>query len=231
MPRPAHHLAASLSCLLVACPGDGKTDTQDPTGETSHSTGAASSTTAATGDTSDTGVDASTAVVTAADTGSATTTTATTTAATTGDLPDGACRSDADCAAQDEQCFAPGEANCGDCQGPSEPCVLDRDCADGTVCAPFVASCPCDPTARGCVPKCDGDCGPAATCDPDSGQCVPLTCSQDDLACPPHFHCAPGSGADDCERDTCAADDECDGGFCVESRCHDGLGHCSPLAP
>lgn len=155
--------------------------------------------------------------------------------ASTGGPPDGACRGDADCDDGDfELCFAPDETNCGACQVPDAPCADQSECDIGLLCVPFIAPCACDPFAMQCVPlvmcESDGDCQDTEVC--DQGACTAKTCDQHMSGCPEFFDCVPDSEpADHCVRHPCAADDECSGGFCVEGRCFEGLGMCSPPAP
>jgi len=234
---------------LSACGGKGD-DTSDSgssggPGSSSTSASSSSSATDATGSTSATGSGGASEGTSGATTGAASSTSlttdatdATTTAttdATTGGPPDGACRKQEDCDPNGgEICFAPDESNCGACQLPDMPCMVDDDCGPEAVCAPFEAQCACNPGENNCVPvtpcTMDAQCAPEERC--DGNICVLKTCSQDGLACPPFFDCVPGTGGDECQRIPCATDGDCgDGGFCVKGRCFDGLGMCQLPAP
>lgn len=150
-----------------------------------------------------------------------------------GALPDGECRSDADCdATRFEQCFNADEPNCGACQIDEMQCLTDRDCGEG-VCDQVPIACGCTgPINHVCVAKCTGpaDCGEGEVCDLDTGHCAPVSCTEGGT-CPPLFECVPDSGGDDCVRRSCDADAQCDGGACVEGKCFEGYGLCMPPAP
>jgi hypothetical protein len=243
--------ALLLSLAIAACgPGGGGSDTQDgsssggsssgTTAEPATSTGPTTSgaTGEATGDTTagETGTAADT---TSADTGTSSETGATTGATTgdttgdTGGLPDGACRSNADCDPRmGESCYAPDELNCGACQIPDKPCVEGDGCAGDEACVPFDAPCACNPGETHCIPQCSKDsCGDTAVCNAETGICEPLTCAKDGIVCPPLFDCVPDAEGDGCVRRTCTVDDDCDGAPCVEGECHDTFGACMPPAP
>lgn len=246
-------LFLSTALALSACGGKGD-DTSDSgssggPGSSSTSATSSSSATDATGSTSATGSGGASEGTSGATTGAASstsltteatdaTTTATTVAtsdATTGGPPDGACRKQEDCDPNGgEICFAPDESNCGACQLPDTPCMVDDDCGPEAVCAPFEAQCACNPGENNCVPvtpcTMDAQCAPEERC--DGKICVLKTCSQDGLACPPFFDCVQGTGGDECQRIPCATDGDCgDGGFCVKGRCFDVLGMCQLPAP
>ena len=214
--------------LLIAC-GDGKGTTNSTDGASTSSTSSTSHGSSSSSDSHSSSGDGT--VTTAPTTSSASTTdgvTTTTVADTgevstgeTGDLPEGACRDSADCTGRFESCFAPGKQNCGDCQGPDNPCFDNDGCEDGLVCLPFEAPCACEP----------GGCGPDADCNVLSGACEPFNCSDDNILCPPHFDCVPGSGGDDCVRHPCSEDADCGGTPCVEGGCHEQFGVCMPPAP
>lgn len=161
---------------------------------------------------------------------------ATSTGASTGGLPDGVCRSDADCEAGSfEFCFAPDEVNCGECQAPDQPCDPQTMCDPGFVCVPFLAPCACEPGVMQCaaVVTCgvDADCADDTLfCDPQQ-TCAVKTCDGQGLVCPPLFECVADAPGDHCVRRPCEGDDACDGGVCVEGRCFAEFGHCEPPAP
>jgi len=228
--------------VLVACGGDGKTsDSADTTGASEASTGDTTASGTSTGDaeasaSGETGGEPTTSSTTSSSSTSLTTEDASSSGdASTGGPPDGACRSDADCDDGDfEFCFAPDEANCGACQIPDAPCVDQSECDIGLLCVPFVAACACDPSAMHCVSivPCgsDSDCEDTDFC--DEGTCAARTCDGQMFDCPAFFDCVPDAETDDhCVRHPCVSDDECSGGFCVEGRCFDSLGECSPPAP
>lgn len=239
-------LLFSTTLSLAACGGKGE-DTSDSGSSGSSSTSTGSSSTAGTSGSTDatgsggmsegtTGVTTGATSTTSLTTGSTTDgTTVATTVATTDGPPDGSCREQADCDLNGgEICFAPDEANCGACQVPDLPCMVDDDCGADAVCVPFEAPCACNPGENNCVPlkscKADRDCAPEERC--DAGTCVIKTCSQDGLPCPPFFDCVQGSGGNECQRIFCVSDEDCEGGgFCVKSRCFEVLGMCELPAP
>jgi hypothetical protein len=234
--------------LVLACgPDKGDGDGSSSTGETqTASTGASEPTGSTTDPTSPTsvtgtgeattgeGTTASSISISTSETDATGTTAGTGDTGTTDELPPGACRSDADCFAENfEICFAPDEFNCGACQVPETPCMPDDTCAPGLVCVPFMAPCACDPGEGACVPVCDADsCGREASCNAMTGACEPLKCSGDGPACPPLFACVPvRGGEDECQRQACETDEDCGGQPCVEGLCHEGFGVCQPPAP
>ena len=147
---------------------------------------------------------------------------------TGGGLPDGACRSDADCDQNNfESCFTGDDANCGPCQADAMECLQDRDCGEG-VCELIPIQCGCDgPVSHVCVPKCtgDADCVDDKVCDLDSGRCEFVSCTAG-AVCPPQFDCVPDAGGDDCVRHPCESDAECTDGVCVEGGCFVDYGVC-----
>ena len=52
-----------------------------------------------------------------------------------------------------------------------------------------------------------------------------LLTDADNYFCAPTMRCVD----DQCQRRTCATDDDCPVGFCVESACYEGYGTCEPL--
>lgn len=196
-----------LSLLLALCgpgcgPGDG-TSTTGGTGSTAEVTGTGTGSTAAT-------------------TGAPTTGTG-----TTGVLPDGQCRTQADC--EDfEQCEPAGAVQCGGATG----CTLDgSECSDDAACGGTPESpqiCVPDPCCglSLCQPGCrvDGDCGLAQRCGPDA-RCAPASCDPQ-TPCPADFSCVEAR----CEPSACSGDGECDG-YCVYGRCSAAPGNCVAPAP
>lgn len=215
-------LRRALATLLCLAACNDKDDTTAAT-TTGDSTGAASTSSAS----------ASATATTSGTTTSGATTTTTTTGATsgvtTGDLPPGTCHNDADCGDPLLLCFHPGEANCGPCQADPMECTEDAQCTPD-VCETFALICACSgDVGHECRPACTPDtCPEDKVCDEGTGHCVYVSCDGGP-ACPPLHDCVPGSGGNDCVRWDCAADAECDGGFCVEGRCYDQLGNCEEL--
>ena len=138
------------------------------------------------------------------------------------------CRGDADCT--NIECRTPDDPRiCGICQVVDSECTSDAQCqtSEAGVGAPLICQpiiCACDSSANRCVPGCsrDEECGAAEACDLLRGRCGPQACSAA-APCPADFDCTAGS----CARRACTTDATCDG-FCVESRCRDALGVCSP---
>lgn len=230
MLRPRTCITLGL-LLLTACGGGGGSTESTGPSSSSEATGTTGTPgTTATTTTTTTTTDASTtSATTVADTDAPTSTAGT---GTTGDLPDGTCREDADCTGRFESCFAPGAANCGDCQSPAAPCADNTGCEPGFVCLPFDVPCACGGSGEGdCVAACQPDsCGPEAPCNVMTGACEPLTCTDDGVICPAHFDCVPGSGGDDCVRQACSGDADCGGAPCVEGQCYEAFGECQPPA-
>lgn len=134
-------------------------------------------------------------------------------------VPDGSCRTTADCdESQFQGCFGPSG-----CQGGCESlpsCTEDSQCDAGTVCqGPMQGSCVMEGDLN-CAPPCtsDGDCAlPTQQC--SGGHCAPIPCDQ----CPPYLSCTNGA----CAAKACTSDADCPGGYCVNATCMGTLGTCS----
>jgi len=209
-----------LALGAPACgPGD-KTSATEGTG--SAGTG---STSDITGTGTGTGTGSTAALTDTAST--STSTTPTTGTGTTGVLPDGKCRTAADC--EDfEQCEPPGAVSCG---GDTGCALVGTECVDDAVCGGTPESpqiCVTDPCcALGrCQPGClaDSDCGLAQQCGPDA-RCAAASCDAN-APCPANFSCT----ADLCAPTACSGDGECDG-YCLNGRCSAEAGNCIAPAP
>jgi hypothetical protein len=150
-----------------------------------------------------------------------------TTSGTTGVLPEGSCRTQADC---DDigQCDSPGAVQCGGATG----CVLNgMECADDPACGGTPQSpmiCVPDPCCglSLCQPGCltDMDCGPAQRCGADA-RCAAASC--DAMAvCPAGYTCVDKT----CAPTPCTSDAMCEG-YCVNGACSAVLGSCSYPTP
>lgn len=150
-------------------------------------------------------------------------------------IPPGKCRTDTDCDANGGSYCLPFGAplGCGVCFEAENPCNSDAECkaADPTsICAPStVQDCLCEP-GNLCKPGCvaNTDCALGETCDTQTNHCLPSSCTDADLPCPPNFTCT--SEASTCMRTTCTGDDACDD-FCVLGACYVELGSCEFPVP
>lgn len=147
------------------------------------------------------------------------------------------CNDEQDCE-QGMYCFAPDESNSGICMEPEPACSIDEDCAG------FAPATVCDYLPRQpnmcsygmmCVIPCNQEggyeCDPIAQkCDTATGKCVRKVCS-DSSECPVHHECPEGVVQPVCVRITCAADMDCDAGWCVKGRCFETPGTCEYMAP
>ena len=160
-------------------------------------------------------------------------------AALESDAPaDGTCRASANCP-PDEGCVGPNDVNCG--VPPQEGCFGDGDCQVGDVCHVISDSCSGDGFGSMCGPACNpGDaCGDNMLCNAD-GACRPLACDDPLVDCRPSQMCDPttidptGAVYDihrGCASISCVDDTPCpDSTVCVNGRCQDGPGVCSPPA-
>jgi hypothetical protein len=115
-----------------------------------------------------------------------------------------------------QECVAPGQSP--GCGTPPLPCTSDLDCGTGAV---------CEMTACGaaCIPACTANsCPTGEVC--SNQHCRPQPCDGGH-ACPQYFVCALAQSSSQCLRQTCAADKDCSGGFCVDGACYGGLGVCT----
>lgn len=149
-------------------------------------------------------------------------------------LPEGRCRTPADCLDM-EDCFYPGQQiGCGPCMEPENTCEADEECQnmdpdDG----PWICSmseiddCLCE-SAMICKTGCttETDCPPAFECD-ENHHCRRLSCDIDG-DCPANFIC-PQSGK--CHRISCTDDLDCPDAFCVSYGCYEQLGSCGTYPP
>jgi len=151
-----------------------------------------------------------------------------------GDLPEGKCRSDADCSAERfESCHGPGDPTvCGICREPEEPCTEDNECEGDTVCEHARGTCPTCSGEMECVPRCGGSAGclEGEACN-EAGHCVDAPCSNDS-DCPDLFLCNSSATAPSCKRRGCQDDAGCPAdGRCVRDLCWDTFGTCMPPVP
>jgi hypothetical protein len=161
-------------------------------------------------------------------------------------VPDGSpifgpCRDQVDCDSSSDQCYGPNDTNCG--IPPHEECDSDPSCGGkGQVCHSIDDSCSDDGVGSACGPRCDlvpSACETNFTCD-ESGHCRPPVCGSG-FACAISERCDPASIdtsapaysiTHGCVADHCATDATCPATTrCVNGRCQDGLGRCSPPAP
>jgi len=150
------------------------------------------------------------------------------------EIAPGECRNDTDCADPVSVCFGATEfpivgvcfdvaARCA--EGACTQCEEDSDCAasaHGSICEPQEGSCR---GGRTCRPGCEAndECEVHETCD-EGGRCEAKECTAD-LHCPADFSCGDGY----CTRTNCSTDSDCDN-VCVNERCQEGGGYCSPPA-
>jgi len=164
--------------------------------------------------------------------------------------PAGQCRTNVDCnSALQEQCLSPLPTFdvCGVPCNPMNECVATSDCAGGDVCMPYVGGC-CqtyEPRNTQCAAACtdDGQCQTGWRCSADQVGGEPIPCTDDAYTCPTHTTCnttqAPDWPGDcgfnscperpeyhGCERASCSADAECDGGYCIGGACYTSFGTC-----
>jgi hypothetical protein len=138
-------------------------------------------------------------------------------------LPDGACRSNADCPQSGNFAFTTcaGPAGAGGCVCEELPsCTDDSQCDAGAFCTSDAGVPACHGPGSFCFPECHSarDCQYWQAC--TGGRCVAMPCDQ----CPSYLSC--GSGA--CAPKSCAGDGDCPGGYCVDSTCSGTLGTCVP---
>lgn len=145
-----------------------------------------------------------------------------------GGLPEGKCRTIADCKIGLETCAPPGSpTGCGTCFMPPSQCTTDAECGGTMICE--TAHCACN-GEKSCVEGCTSSaaCGVGESCDADH-RCHPVVCAQQ-IDCPVNFLCPPILSAR-CERRACKVDPECDVGYCVEGACYDVPGSCAAPVP
>jgi hypothetical protein len=137
-----------------------------------------------------------------------------------------ACRSRQDCPSTEPlACYGPGDPVCGGPACTLTPCNTDGFCqanGGGSNMICDFPTCNCGGVMV-CIPGCAraSDCLAGQTCN-TIHHCVAIPCG----ACPTHFVCGEGGT---CVRQTCTADGDCGGGFCVNGSCYDSLGMCSPI--
>lgn len=108
-----------------------------------------------------------------------------------------------------------------------EACLAADQCPDGMTCH--------------WINTRDQRCGPPCTSDDDCPsfnhlfECMDQRCSyrwcSDALPCPIHFECVVSAAGDItifCARKGCSDNDACQGGLCVNHKCHDVSGVCTP---
>ena len=109
------------------------------------------------------------------------------------------------------------------------PCNEGFACPAGTTCNPGTTGA----DSNGCVPvPCTSgyDCGAKSICAPgqsgvDAHGCGVAPCSQ--VGCPVNFTCQPSATIGGCQRKTCAADADCDCGYCISGSCAPTLYTCA----
>jgi hypothetical protein len=134
-------------------------------------------------------------------------------------LPDGGCRSSADCTGPDQtySCYGAYPPGCLCNDGPS--CTSDSECDAGTVCDNSPASQPCHLDGGPiCQSPCtaDDDCFIWQSC--TTGHCKALPRDR----CPSYLSCSSGARA----AKSCTSDGDCPGGDCVNGSCQGTLGTC-----
>ena len=154
---------------------------------------------------------------------------------------DGRCHTQSDCTSGFEICYGPNDPKCG--IPPRQECDDDSGCTGkGQVCHSVADSCSPDGVGSMCAKPCDGSgCDDGFTCD-GTGHCRASTCgAPEGFACPRSQTCDPSSidtGAaahaitHGCVSTSCSSDGECPTDTrCVNDRCQDDLGTCSPPVP
>ena len=141
------------------------------------------------------------------------------------------CGAESDCTRQSPAyaCVPPGEP-APPCCGTGPMCSTSQDCGtlgDGT---PMLCT---GGLCASCIPPCVDDawCGDGYRCGTD-GLCARARCDTDGFACPAHSTCDgqnPESDSHGCLHDPCTTDSDCSQGACVNGRCWDAAGSCSPI--
>lgn len=157
--------------------------------------------------------------------------------------PMGACRTQADCASGFDICYGPNEPMCG--IPPQEECSDDPGCGKGRVCHSVPDSCSPDGVGSLCGSPCVGAgapvCADGFACD-GTGHCRALPCGgKSGVACPVSQTCDPSTidpngpahaQTHGCVVASCSTDATCPTATrCVNGRCQDSFGACSPPVP
>jgi hypothetical protein len=158
-------------------------------------------------------------------------------------LPPGACRSQADCSPGGNICYGPNDPMCG--IPPQEECDDDGSCNKGQVCHSIPDSCSPDDVGSQCGFPCVGGgapaCGQGFVCD-GTGHCRAQPCGgKGGFTCPVSQACVPTTidpnlpaheQTHGCVIASCTTDATCPTDTrCVNGRCQDGFGTCSPPVP
>jgi hypothetical protein len=158
-------------------------------------------------------------------------------------LPTGACRQQSDCAPGGNICYGPNDPMCG--IPPMQECDDDSTCGKGQVCHSSLDTCSPDRVGSLCGFPCIGagapQCSEGFTCD-GTGHCRADRCGgKGAFQCPASQACDPttidtelpahavthGCVVAACTTDaTCPTDTRC-----VNGRCQDSFGACSPPVP
>jgi hypothetical protein len=155
---------------------------------------------------------------------------------------EGHCRTQTDCSGGGDICYGPNDTMCG--IPPRQDCDDDSGCGGkGQVCHAIADNCSVDRIGSVCGPPCGGvtGCDDGFTCDA-TGHCRASTCgAAAGFACPPSQTCDPSSIdpnaaahalSHGCVSIACSADAECPADTrCVNDRCQDDFGVCSPPVP
>jgi hypothetical protein len=157
--------------------------------------------------------------------------------------PAGQCRERGDCASAGDLCYGPDEPMCG--AAPQEECDDDGSCGKGEVCHSIADGCSGDGVGSRCGFPCmhagAPTCGNLFTCDL-TGHCRPLACAaKDGFTCPVSQTCDPATIdprapahaiTHGCVVAACTSDATCPAeSRCVNGKCQDGFGECSPPVP
>jgi len=158
-------------------------------------------------------------------------------------LPTGACRTQTDCASGSDICYGPNDPMCG--TPPREECNDDSGCGKGQVCHSIEDSCSPDGIGSQCSFPCINtgapQCDLGFACD-GTGHCRAQPCGgKGGFTCPVSQACDPTTidtglpahaQTHGCVVAACTTDATCPTDTrCVNGRCQDSFGACSPPVP
>jgi hypothetical protein len=121
------------------------------------------------------------------------------------------------------------------CAGDRTPlCTTDTDCPDEQVCQTLYDEL-CSELYRTCAEPCSASlaCEGGMQCQPE-GHCRQADHCTLDGTCPSQYRCdtqTRGSTIQGCVQGECAADPDCDEGYCIGTLCYPSLGSCLPPTP